>query len=1350
VNDQSKSAEPKDPRFEEALHEYLERVERGEPVDRDEFLARHAPIAEELRSFIAAEEDVRKLAAAGAETPQDRARDSTKSFVGHGQETVLPQSMVKANVLSGTRGLEGRFGRYRIIRALGKGAMGTVYLAEDTQIERQVALKTPHFTEDPTGEQMERFFREARAAGNLRHPNICPIYDFGQIDGRHFITMAYIEGRPLSAFIQPDNQQAERQILLLVRKLASALQEAHDQGVVHRDLKPANIMVDKKGEPIIMDFGLAQQTRRNEDVRLTQTGNILGTPAFMSPEQVEGEPDKIGPPADQYGLGVILYELLTGGLPFRGSLSAVMAQILTREPSPPSQLRPDLDARIEAVCLKMMAKNPAERFRSLKAVADEISSILKSPAAKTTSQEKPASSPAPSPAGDRMRADVGASQVLKSLKQKTLTERDLESLEELARKCYSRRDFEQVIQIIERVPEKRRSAALQTLLEKSRGKADEISFLICDIEEAERLNDRQKALKKADELLKIKPGHHRALKVQEQFAGSGKGGAARLGPLQQFRQPWSEGGWIPWSVLAFGVAAFGVMTAVIIIQINKTTIVIDSRVAGVEVTVKDKTITINAPGQETIRVDPGLQELQIRYAGLETKTKQFELKNGQSRTVKVWIANKELIAAVDGELLKPERPALTPNSAAAVPMGASKNDAQKSPVIAKEVPAEVKHPALLVAPFDAPAAKNARRQWADHLKRPGEVANVIGMTLALIPPGEFHMGSADPRMPNDARPVHRVRVTKPFYLGVYEVSQAEFQQIMGVNPSHFHDDPRLPVESITWDDVQKFIGKLNAMPEEKQAGRAYRLPTEAEWEYACRAGTETLFSFGDVITTNQANFDSQRRIQGWFDIPKGLRMGRSTRVGSYAPNAFGLYDMYGNVCEGVADLYSPKDYATSPVDDPKGPNSGTTGIARGGSWNDPATPSAYRVSGPRTIATSELGIRLACDVLPGGNGTAPNELASAATAGTSAPEGFVPLFNGQDLSGWHTDPSKPGNWRVEKGVLIGSGAKVSYLYSDRYNFQDFHLRVEARMNAGGNSGVYFRAKTGVLGYQSDIINPDETTARKTGTLTDEHEVLVTFLEPVAPPNQWFTMDVIAEGNHIVIQVNGKTTADYTDEKRRYTSGRIALQQARPQTVVEFRKVEIKELEVRKSITNIPSQTADGALTAPFDATRYLIVNGSFEEGPPLRKFVPLNPGSTAITGWTVTRGQIDYVGKDHWNAADGDRSIDLHGSPGYGGIKQTFKTTKGQRYRVTFSLAGSPQCNHPIKRIAVQAAGAKEVYTFDSTGKTWEKMGWVRRSFEFNAVSDETTLEIYTLEKRDPIAGPALDDVQVTEVPQKK
>jgi hypothetical protein len=147
LNDQSRSTEPSDPEVAAEVREYLERVDRGELVDREEFLARHALIADQLRSFIAAEDEVRKLAR--AETPLDRSQDSTKSFVQHGQETVAPQSAAKQNADSGGTGLSGQFGRYRIIRALGKGAMGTVYLAEDTHIERQVALKTPHFTEDP-------------------------------------------------------------------------------------------------------------------------------------------------------------------------------------------------------------------------------------------------------------------------------------------------------------------------------------------------------------------------------------------------------------------------------------------------------------------------------------------------------------------------------------------------------------------------------------------------------------------------------------------------------------------------------------------------------------------------------------------------------------------------------------------------------------------------------------------------------------------------------------------------------------------------------------------------------------------------------------------------------------------------------------------------------------------------------------------------------------------------------------------------------------------------------------------------------------------------------------------------
>ncbi len=182
---------------------------------------------------------------------------------------------------------------------------------------------------------------------------------------------------------------------------------------------------------------------------------------------------------------------------------------------------------------------------------------------------QPRRRPARTSAASGLRQSPAKKSIVGAATAVSLAAKDLVSLEELARKCLARHDYDQVIQIIERIPEEKRNAGLVALLEKSRGKADEIAFLICEIDEAVRFNDGRTALRKADELLKIKPGHHRALKVQEEFAGYGAGGAARLGPLRQFTQPWNEGGWIPWSVLAFGLAVFGVMTAVIVIWLGK-------------------------------------------------------------------------------------------------------------------------------------------------------------------------------------------------------------------------------------------------------------------------------------------------------------------------------------------------------------------------------------------------------------------------------------------------------------------------------------------------------------------------------------------------------------------------------------------------------------------------------------------------------------------------------------------------------------------------------------------------------------------------------------------------------------
>jgi predicted Ser/Thr protein kinase len=225
-----------------------------------------------------------------------------------------------------SRELPEQFGRYRIVQRLGQGGMGSVYLAEDTRLGRRVALKVPEFKPNDGPEARQRFLEEARAAATLDHPYLCPVYDAGEIGGRPYLTMAYIEGQSLAALVGAKGWPA-RQVAALVGKLALAMQAAHAQKVTHRDLKPANIMIKMTGaqrEPVIVDFGLARRDDP-DDVRLTRSGQVLGTIGYMAPEQLRGDPGAIGPACDIYALGVILYELLTGRLPFRGSGLGIVA-----------------------------------------------------------------------------------------------------------------------------------------------------------------------------------------------------------------------------------------------------------------------------------------------------------------------------------------------------------------------------------------------------------------------------------------------------------------------------------------------------------------------------------------------------------------------------------------------------------------------------------------------------------------------------------------------------------------------------------------------------------------------------------------------------------------------------------------------------------------------------------------------------------------------------------------------------------------------------------------------------------------------------------------------------------------
>lgn len=264
-------------------------------------------------------------------------------------------------------------GRYVIERVLGRGSMGVVYLAFDPRIERNVALKTIHQPargDDTANEITARFLNEARAAGRLAHPHIVAVYDYGEADDTAFITMEYVRGESLAARLARHAQTGSRMnpasTLHWFAQLLDALDYAHEAGVIHRDIKPANLLIASRGECKVADFGIAHL----DTSALTQTGTLLGTPSYMSPEQFTGEP--IDARSDLFSAAVVLHEMLTGACPFTGTPAAVMRKILHDTPPAPSEVVPGLPAYVDDLVMKGLAKRPDARFAGAREWRDAL------------------------------------------------------------------------------------------------------------------------------------------------------------------------------------------------------------------------------------------------------------------------------------------------------------------------------------------------------------------------------------------------------------------------------------------------------------------------------------------------------------------------------------------------------------------------------------------------------------------------------------------------------------------------------------------------------------------------------------------------------------------------------------------------------------------------------------------------------------------------------------------------------------------------------------------------------------------------------------------------------------------
>jgi formylglycine-generating enzyme required for sulfatase activity/tRNA A-37 threonylcarbamoyl transferase component Bud32 len=909
----------------------------------------------------------------------------------------LARDMIKSNLLTKYQAeqiLGGRtkhlvMGKYQILEKIGAGGMGQVYKAYHSGTGRVVAIKVILSKSKIDPEVVRRFEREVKAAAKLVHQNIITVFDADQINGRVFMVMEYIKGHDLAAIIAKKGKLGLTDSINYILQIANGLKYAHDQGVIHRDIKPGNIIIDANGNVKIVDMGLAKiETDSNqEDISmLTGATAIMGTVDFMSPEQGFSSRD-VDVRTDIYSLGATLFYLLTGKFMYAGN--SAFAKLLAHRESPIPSLctaMPGLPLELDNIFFKMVAKNPVDRYASMTQVISALSSlgnqdaktvdIDRVDAAETyvdglavtiaVSDVKSLSANEPLKSSITLTV-VSKPSLFKSAFQKLFNSKVIVVAlalvlisvafvcfvlvkpspnvdEETSNQIQLKQDEEKALQL----------EALRLQQEKeAKDKQDKI-----DLEDSSREIELDLVLIPAGKFMMGDPGKDHEVLITNSFY---------MGKHEVTQEQWKK-------VMGNNpsIKTKGPTLPVTDVSWNDCQEFIrrlnDKTNGGYrlpteaewEYACRAKTTTKYSYGDIITKSDAnygGAAVTTIKQVG-SYKPNAFGLYDMHGN-VWEWCSDWYGRYSSDAEI----NPVGPLSGTTRVLRGGSFNDSDAyfrssyriyvapghrpfdsglrlarnnvstggSTASKSVIPVATK---LLVAPFTEAKAKEVQKQVAKALSKEVEEKEDLGkevkIDLVLIPAGKFMMGEPGKD--------HEVTLTQPFYMAKYEVTQEQWESVMGSNPSTKTKGPKLPVTDVSWPDCQDFIKKLN----DKTKG-GYRLPTEAEWEYACRAGTKTAYSFGDVISKADANYDGET----------------IKPVGSYKPNAFGLYDMHGNVWEWCNDWFG--DYDLKENKDPQGVSNGERKVVRGGSFflNESFSRSFTRGDGDApTIRNNYDGLRL--------------------------------------------------------------------------------------------------------------------------------------------------------------------------------------------------------------------------------------------------------------------------------------------------------------------------------------------------------------------------------------------------------